>query len=92
MYMYKYLHTLSTAWKRTVLEDDLLGFGLAFMIIVAQPAIATLAPSVQATIIKNTGTVRRSTGCIIHHLAPQGLNKMGHIHVPTKTCTHRAHT
>ena len=78
--------------EKNSLVDDLLGFGLAFMVIVPQPAIAALAPSVKASIIKNTGTVRRSTGCIIHHLAPQGLNKMGYIHVPTKHAHTKRHT
>lgn len=59
----------------------LFGLVLWVMVIVSKPAIATFTPGVQASIVKDTGTVGGATGCVNYHFALQGLYQLWSVHV-----------
>ena len=52
------------------------------MIIVTQSTVASLTPSVQTTVFRNTGTVGGATSSVHHKLALHCLNQLRSINIP----------
>ena len=50
------------------------------MVIMPEPAVATFAPCVEASVVKDTGTVGGATGCVNNFLPLQTLHQLRSIH------------
>lgn len=54
---------------------------MCFVVIVAEPAVATFAPGVEGPVVKDTGTVGGATRRVNNILSLQAIHQMRGVHV-----------
>ena len=74
-----YVHVLHLISKSPCYTTDLFGSELCLVVNVTQSTIPSLAPRVEAPVVKDTGTVGGATSCVHYMLVTQGLNQMWYI-------------